>query len=239
MLRAIIFDFDGIIVNSEPLILKITQEMAAQEGWSVTDEEYYREYLAYDDRGIIEHLYRSHGRPIDVQRRDELVGWKARVYAGMIRGGLPPLPGAVEFVRRAALRYPLAIGSGSLRSEIEHLLMTLQLRDAFQVVVTADEVEHSKPEPEVYLKVLDGLRGLPQFRATSTGDGPSPLMAGECLVIEDAPAGIRAAHAAGMKCLALAHSRPAGELQQADWVSLNFAGVDFPAIVAGFDPAGR
>ena len=61
MLHAIIFDFDGIIVNSEPLIVKLTQQMAALEGWTVTEEEYYRDYLALDDRGIIEHLFRTHG----------------------------------------------------------------------------------------------------------------------------------------------------------------------------------
>jgi beta-phosphoglucomutase len=98
LLRALIFDFDGIIVNSEPLILKLTQEMASREGWTVMEEEYYRDYLALDDRGIIEHLYRSHGRPVDLARREELVAWKAREYEKIIRDGLPPMPGAVGFV---------------------------------------------------------------------------------------------------------------------------------------------
>ena len=237
MLRAIIFDFDGIIVDSEPLILKLTQQMAAQEGWTVTEDDYYRHYLALDDRGIIEHLYSSHGRPIDARRRDELVEWKARVYAELIRDGLTPLPGALEFVRNVARQFPLAIASGSLRSEIEYLLSKLGLRDAFQVLVTANEVERSKPEPEVFLKALAGLRELPRLRS-GPGEGSLPhLSAPECLVIEDAPGGIRAAHSAGMKCLALAHSRPASELAVADWVYGSFASVDFPTIVAAFDAA--
>ena len=74
MLRAVIFDFDGIIVDSEPLILKLTQEMAALEGWAVSEDEYYHDYLALDDRGIVEHLYASHGRPLDARRRDECSG---------------------------------------------------------------------------------------------------------------------------------------------------------------------
>src|ERR1700733_9288681 len=107
LLRAVIFDFDGIIVDSEPLILKLTQEMASLEGWSVSQEEYYRDYLALDDRGIIEHLYASHGRSVESERRDELVAWKARRYEDIIRDGLPALPGAVDFVMGLSRRYTL------------------------------------------------------------------------------------------------------------------------------------
>lgn len=230
LLRAIIFDFDGTIVNSEPLILKLTQQMAAQQGWILTEEEYYRTYLALDDRGIVEHLYRSHGRPLDSARRDELVEWKARAYWEAIRDGLPAFPGAVDFVRKVAAQFPLAIASGSLRAEIEHLLGKLGLVDAFAVLVTADEVAHSKPNPEVFLKALAGL----SLAAFNPGDGHAPLLAAECLVIEDAPAGVDAAHAAGMKCLALAQSRPRDELRHAEWVYDNFAEVDLDKILGDF-----
>ena len=102
LLRALIFDFDGIIVDSEPIILKLTQEMAALEGWTVSEEEYYHDYLALDDRGIVEHLYASHGRPVDAARRDELVAWKGQRYQEIIRDGLPPMPGVVDFVTEMA-----------------------------------------------------------------------------------------------------------------------------------------
>ena len=218
MLRAVIFDFDGIIVNSEPLIFRLTQEMAGLEGWAVTEEEYYHDYLALDDRGIIEHLYTSHGRHVDVARRDELVAWKSRRYQEIIRDGLPPMPGMVEFVNNVASHYPLAIASGSLYMEIHHLLTKLGLREKFSVVATADDCQRCKPDPEVYLLALSRLRALPQFR-------DQPLRAEECLAIEDAPLGVVAAHAAGFKCLALAHSRPLAELQQADLVASKFADV--------------
>ncbi len=227
MLRAIIFDFDGIIVDSEPIILRLTQEMARREGWTITTEEYYRDYLALDDRGIIEHLYRSHGRPVDDGRRDELVAWKARSYQQIIREGLPPMAGAVEFVQHAASQYPLAIASGSLREEIEHLLAKLGLREQFVVLATADDCARSKPDPEVYLVALTRLRQLRAFRG-------QPLEARECLAIEDAPLGVVAAHAAGMKCLALTHSRSAEELQHADWVFRQFAEVDLTGVADAF-----
>jgi HAD superfamily hydrolase (TIGR01509 family) len=227
LLRAIIFDFDGILVDSEPLIMKLIQEMAAQEGWLLSEEDYYRDYLALDDRGIIEHLWRSHGRSITPDRRDELLAWKARAYEKIIHNGLPPIPGAAEFVLSAAGHFPLAIASGSLQAEIEHLLRKLGLREKFAVLATADDCQRSKPHPEIYLTALSRLRELTKLHRPL-------LQAGECLAIEDAPLGIVAAHAAGMKCLALAHSRPQAELQHADWVADQFADVDLEIIRAGF-----
>lgn len=227
LLRAIIFDFDGVIVDSEHLIFELTQQMAAQEGWTVSKEEYFRDYLALDDRGIIEHLYQSHGRPVDTKRRDELIAWKFRAYQEIIRDGLPPMPGAVEFVRKAAARHPLAIASGSLRVEIEHLLGKLGLRGCFAVLATADDCARSKPDPEVYLKALARLGELPALREP-------PLLASQCLAIEDAPLGVVAAQAAGIRCLALAHSQPLEELKHANWVSREFSEVDLGQLQASF-----
>ncbi len=257
VLRAIIFDFDGIIVDSEPLIMRLTQRMAALEGWTLSDEEYYCNYLALDDRGVIEHLYRSHGRLIDHTRRDELLEWKFRRYAEAIREGLPPMAGAVEFVEEVAAQFPLAIASGSLRSEVEHLLQKLGLREKFAVITTADDCARSKPDPEIFFKALARLQQLPAFDGGIRGEKgrrekvpafngggkgevgkrerlPAPLQAAECLAIEDAPAGVRAAQAAGMRCLALAHSRPVEALGHADWVHREFADVDLEKIQAAF-----
>jgi beta-phosphoglucomutase len=228
LLRALIFDFDGVIVDSEGLIFQLTQQMAAREGWTVSEEEYYRDYLALDDRGIIEHLYQSHGRPIEADRRDDLVRWKFEAYQQIIRDGLPAMPGAVEFIRQAAARFPLAIATGSLRIEIEHLLVKLGLRECFRVLATADDCQHSKPDPEVYVKAIARLRDLPGLRQPN-------LEASQCLAIEDAPLGVVAAKAAGMKCLALAHSRPVTELGRADWVYDGFAGIDLNKIAKEMD----
>ncbi len=227
MLRAIIFDFDGILVDSEPLIMKLIQEMAAREGWALSEDEYFGDYLALDDRGVIEHLWRTHGRPLSISHRNELLAWKANAYEKIIHDGLPAIPGAAEFVLDAASRFPLAIASGSLRAEIEHLLRKLGLREKFAVLATADDCERSKPDPEVYLKALSRLKELPKLREPAL----EPI---ECLAIEDAPLGVVAAQAAGMKCLALAHSRHQADLQHADWVASGFSDVNLEAIRAAF-----
>jgi len=223
LLRVIIFDFDGVIVDSENLIFPLTRQMASQEGWTVTEDEYFRDYLALDDRGIIEHLFQSHDRAVDAKRRDELVKWKFDAYQRIIRDGLPAMPGAVDFVKNVAAQFPLAIASGSLRVEIEHLLTKLGLRECFSVLATADDCERSKPDPEVYLKALARLRELPVLKGRT-------LEAAECLAIEDAPLGVVAAQSAGMKCLALAHSRPIEELHHAEWVFREYSEVDLEEI---------
>jgi len=227
LLRAIIFDFDGILVDSEPLIMKLIQEMAAREGWLLSQEEYFRDYLALDDRGVVDYLWRSHGGSLSSARRDELLAWKARAYERVIRNGLPAMPGAVEFVLRAGEHFTLAIASGSLRVEIEHLLRELGLREKFAALATADDCRRSKPDPEIYLKALSRLQEVPLLREPR-------LEAGECLAIEDAPHGVVAAQAAGMKCLALTHSRPQAELLHADWVARQFADVNLESISASF-----
>lgn len=228
MLRTIIFDFDGIIVDSEPIIMKLTQQMAAQEGWTVSEEEYYRDYLALDDRGIVEHLYSRHGRAVDPRRVGELIHWKSQAYGALIENGLPTLPGAVDFVRQAAKAWPLAIASGSARSEIEHLLGKIGLRDLFRMIASADDCERSKPDPEVYLKAVAGMNTLIEFQQ-------SPLLASECLAIEDAPGGIEAARAAGIRCMGLAHSRAKESLAHADWAFNGFEEVDLAAIAKEFE----
>lgn len=193
--------------------MELTQRMAGLEGWALSSEEYYRDYLALDDRRIVEHLFLTHGRPLDEGRREKLMRWKEEAYARAIQGGLPEFHGASAFVRQCAARYPLAIASGSLRSEVEVLLASMDLRDRFSALSTADDCEQSKPHPCSYLTALRKLQNM---------DACTDLKAGECLAIEDAPAGIDAAHAAGMKCMALAHSRVAADLQHAEWVFEGF-----------------
>jgi HAD superfamily hydrolase (TIGR01509 family) len=228
MLRALIFDLDGVLVDSEPLIFELTRQMALQEGWTLSREEYFRDFLALDDRGIIEHLYESHGRALNLARRDELVQWKFHAYAEAIRDGLPVMPGAAEFVRKVAEKYPLAIASGSLRSEVEHLLVKSGLREKFLLLVTAEDTERSKPDPQIFVKAVAGLNRLPMFREI-------PLLASQCLAIEDAPAGVRSAQGAGMKCLAIAHSRPATELDHANFLVRGFAEIRIDDLEKAFE----
>ncbi len=201
MIRAVLFDFDGVIVNSEPLHFRAMRDSLLPEGISIDEDEYAASYLAYDDREALRIALERHGRTAGRDRVAAVAARKAALFDGMI-AGVPFFPGARELVRALAAEMPLAIASGALRGEIERILAAAQLRDAFQVIVGADDVGSGKPHPEPYLTALARL-------------GRAELAASDCLVIEDSVAGIAAGRAAGMKVLGVTHTYPAAKLSAA------------------------
>lgn len=218
MLRTVLFDFNGVIVDDEHLHMQAFTQVASEEGMSLTKEEYYGKFLGLDDKGCITSALRDRGRdpvPSEVAR---LVARKAEVYFALLDDGMRIFPGAVDLVRSLAAEMPLAIASGARRREVESILRRIDLTDCFGAVVTADEIQVGKPDPEGYLTVLDMLRqSAPEHAA---------IKAEECLVIEDAPPGIRSAHAAGIRCVAIASSRPEAELRDADLVVASIEALD-------------
>jgi beta-phosphoglucomutase len=204
---AVLFDFDGVIVDSEPLHLAAFRAVLAPIGIALSDAEYWESYLGYDDRQAITAALRSAGRPATTREVEVLMAEKAERFLELVGAGVPLFPGVAAFVRAAAARGPIAIGSGALRSEIELILGAVGLRDAFAAIVSAEDVRLGKPDPETYVRALDTLRGArPHLRAAA------------CLVVEDSPAGVRAAKGAGMRCLAVTNSSPAAALAGADVV---------------------
>lgn len=219
MIRAIIFDFDGVVVNSEPVHLAAFRRVAEEEGMTLTDEEYAERYLALDDRGCFEQLLRSYGRPVDVVTVTSLARRKAEYFQRYAT--LPEVPGTRDFILRVKDNFVLAIASGALRSEIEKPLGEKGLRPYFSVIVSAEDCQNCKPHPEPYLKALERLNE----------EVVPPLKPGECLVIEDAVYGVEAAKSAGMKCIALTTSYPAGRLIRADRVVKSLKEVTLEEII--------
>ena len=209
MLRAILFDFDGVIADSETLHLKAFQKILKEEAIELPAEAYYTRYLGLDDNTCFRTVLQDYGRPPDDALTRSLVQRKSVYYATQ-QEAITLLPGAETFIRHVAAHYPLAIGSGALRQEISHVLRRYGVDVFFRVVVSADDIEHSKPAPDVYLKVLEDLN--------ATLQDTRPLLPAECVVIEDARHGIASAHAAGMRCIAVATSYPPAALQDADLV---------------------
>lgn len=216
--RAIIFDFNGVIVDDEPLHLELFRRVLNEEGLDFTEDEYREKYLGCDDRGCFALALSEAGRA--GESRDErlilaLVGRKSAYYQKAIRGRSLLFPGAAELVRRSAERYPLALVSGALRNEIEPALQTAGIREFFEAIVASEDVGACKPDPEGYLRALAELN--------RTGRFDEPLRAGECLVIEDSIAGVRAAKSAGMFCIAITGSYNADELREAHRVAGSLA----------------
>jgi len=221
MLRAVIFDFNGIIVNDEPIHFRLFQRVLDEEGIPLTEEDYYARYLGFDDRGAFIAGYRDHHRELNDAKLAELVERKAVYYQEAIRNHVEIFPGVKDLVTALARTLPLAVASGALRHEIETILSTITLRSHFRAVVSAEDVHTGKPEPEIFLKALAALNVAFDDRNT--------IAATDCLVIEDSKEGIRGARRAGMKCLAVTNSHPAALLGEASAVvnSLEQVTVDF------------
>jgi beta-phosphoglucomutase len=205
MLKAIIFDCDGVIVDSEPHHMKALQLVLEGEGISLSKEEYYRKYLAMDDKGCFETALADHQRPINNAILKKLIIQKMALYRTLSQQALFLYPGVVEFVNKAVGTYRLAIASGAFRGEIKFALDKGGMRAAFPVIVSAQDVKNGKPHPEAFLTALAKLN--------ERTPGIPPILASECVVIEDSLHGVEAARSAGMSCLAITNSYSAEQLQ--------------------------
>jgi len=218
MLRAIIFDCDGVIADTEPLHFAALQRVLAEEGFTLTEEDYYRRYLAFDDRGCFQKAFSN----LTTERLTELIDRKASYIEPAMRTHLRIFPGVADFIRRAADKYPLAVASGALKREIELVLDFGGVRDCFLTIVSAEDVMRGKPNPEAFLKAREIINAHATARI-------SPQ---ECLVIEDSLHGVEAARLAGMPVLAVTNSYPKDQLSKADMVVESLDGLSLDSLQA-------
>ena len=202
-LHAIIFDFDGVIADSERLHLRSYQEVLAPEGITMSNEDYFARYLGYDDVGVFKALGRDHDVAMDDQRVSELIARKGQRYESLAATGEMLFPGAAAFIRTAAAAVPIAIASGALTDEIEETLERAGLRSLFPVIVGADQTERSKPHPDPYQTAFAGLRSHSGL----------DLIAWRSVAIEDSRWGLVSARAAGLRCVAVTNTYSEAELR--------------------------
>jgi HAD superfamily hydrolase (TIGR01509 family) len=212
LIRAVIFDMDGVLVESEPFIAEAAIRMFAEKGHTVTREE-FRPFIGMGEDRFIGGVAARRGIPLDSPRD------KARtydIYEELIRGRLRPLPGVPDFVLACRARgLALAVASGADRIKVDANLREVALaRTLFDAIVDGTEVERKKPAPDIYVEAARRLKIDP----------------GACLVVEDAVAGVAAAKAAGSRCLALTTSFAADRLREADWIAADLAHVPAEAL---------
>ncbi len=215
MLKAIIFDFNGVIVDDEPLHFQSMKDTVASIGVHITKEEYWTRYLPLDDSNCLEAICRDHGRKLDETERRRLLELKAVIYRRLLQDKVPIFSGAADFVRAAAARYPLALASGARRDEIEATLQAAGLTRFFSVIAGAEDFILGKPHPESYLFALEQLN-------RKLNGQEQRIQPQECLVIEDSVGGVQGARAAGMMCLALTNTYPAESLGAANCIVSSF-----------------
>jgi beta-phosphoglucomutase len=230
-LQAVVFDFDGVLANTEPLHLRIFQETLGQRGLTLTSPDYYERNLGYDDGDVFRTV-----------ARDQQLTWNEDEIAGLVRdkssrfrrraAGRPILfPRVADRVREWAASVPVAIASGAFRDEIETILTAAGVRELFPVIVGAGETPSGKPAPDPYLAALEQLRERLSARGESCGAAPKATMrssgghppeAARSVAVEDSVWGIEAAHRAGMKVVAVTTSYAHERLTAADAVVASF-----------------
>lgn len=205
---AVIFDFDGVIVDTEPIHYQAFQDILEPVGLGYTWEAYTTTYMGFDDRDAFREAFRAAGKTITQDRLQELINQKATLFEQVVARGVTPYPGVVELIKElTAHGIPLAISSGALRSDIMPILEQLDIKHYFSHIITADDVPQSKPHPASYLKAKDLL--LTSF--------PEKLNLSSLIyAIEDTPAGIQSAKGAGLSVIAVTNSYPEKKLVQAD-----------------------
>jgi HAD superfamily hydrolase (TIGR01509 family) len=197
--QAVIFDMDGVIVDSEPYSMQALIDTLRQYGVEPTEDELQRSYGRRVRDDFVDYFSR-HGVTADV---NIAIAHKHARYYHLAAGHLQPLPGVVALLRRLRDHgYSLALASSGDRVKVAFGMQALALIGSFEAVVTGDDVSHSKPDPEIYLIAAQRLRVPPAA----------------CIAIEDAPAGVKAAKRAGMRCIAVTNSVVSDRLYKADLI---------------------
>ena len=217
MIKAILMDFNGVIINDEPIQMQAYKEILKGEGIDLSEEDYYAS-MGMNDKLFVENVYKRANKTAAANKVLEITQAKTQRWREAVAEELPIFDGVENFIKKMVQGdITLGIVSMAKREEIEYVLERTGLRDQFTTIVSAEDCENCKPDPEVFYKgfnLLDALR---------TAKGRNPIVHGECVVIEDSAAGVIGAKKAGMKTLAVTNSVSENVLREAgaDAVSKN------------------
>ncbi len=218
MIKAILMDFNGVIINDEPLHMRAYQEILAKEGIGLSEDHYYSA-MGMDDITFIGAQYKRAEKDLTAEKTQGILQAKSEKWRELVDKEIPLFDAVENFVRKMEKDFALGIVSMARREEIEYVLERTELRDCFSIVVSAEDVLNCKPNPECY------HTGFNLIDAARTRRGSNPIVHGDCLVIEDAPQGIIAGKRAGLKTLGITNTVSADRLREAgaDAVSKSLA----------------
>jgi len=210
MLRAVIFDFDGVITDSEIVHLRSFNEVLGTYAVHIDKHRYYRDYLGLTDEDLFKRLIKEGETAIRDSDLDKLLREKKQVYEQLIRTDGKLIGGVREFLEKLKCeKIHIAICSGALKTEIELILEQARLRDYFETIVSAENTRKGKPHPEGFLLTLKRLNKK----------SDTDISAEQCIAIEDSHWGLKAAKAAGMHTVAITNSYDARQLKDADKIA--------------------
>ncbi|MBI4212074.1 MAG: HAD family phosphatase [Deltaproteobacteria bacterium] len=221
MFRVALFDFDGVIVDTEPIHMEAWLDVLEPLGISFDEATYNAQYLGLNDRDFLDAVLHQAGLQFQAQQKTDLINTKLAVSLSLLQHNIPILPGVLDFITKIQPTTKMGIVSGASRSEIDFVLRELELKEYFNPIISAENVKSGKPDPEGYTTAFQTMKELHPWNPVLTRD--------DCLVIEDSPKGIAAAKAAGMRCLATTNSYEKKDLHQADALCTTLAEIEpFP-----------
>jgi beta-phosphoglucomutase len=197
--KAVLLDMDGVIVDSEPLHVAAFQATLKNYGHELSEEDYKNHFAGKTDEAGFRQYFQFVNESADI---NVIMDAKAKKYLELAGDQLVPYPGIVSLIRELATQVPLALVTGSLKAEADVALRTFAIADCFSVLVTAEDIQNSKPNPEGYLKAARLLAVNPN----------------DCVVVEDSPSGVKAAHSAKIDCIAITNTHTADSLELATHV---------------------
>jgi HAD superfamily hydrolase (TIGR01509 family) len=198
MIKAIFFDFNGVIIDDESIQMKAYQEVLGGHEIALTEELYFGA-LGMDDKTFVQSMFAHAKQPLHDSLLEQVLGAKTDLHREMI-AELPLCPGVVTFLKAAAREFQLGLVSMATIAEVSYVFQRANLTPLFSIVVTAEDASVCKPAPDCYLTGLLKLNELRQH------ERELPLLASECLAVEDSPPGIQAARAAGMRTLGVTNT---------------------------------
>jgi len=208
MIRAILFDFNGVIINDEPLYLLAYQDALREQGIELTDADYYGA-LGMDDKTFVRAAFENAQRTLTDEVLNAVLDSKGVRHRQLIENELPLFPGIITFLKATSRHFSLGLVSMAVLSEIQYVLERADLLSLFSVIVSAEDVNACKPAPDCYRIALERLN---EKRRAERRD---PLLASECLVIEDSPPGIVSGRQVGMRTLGITNTVSEGQLRAA------------------------
>jgi beta-phosphoglucomutase len=201
MARAVIFDFDGVIVHSEPTHLLAVREVLGPLGLSLSEQVYYAHYVHLPDRELLRRAARDQGIELSDAQLQDVLAQKHAAFARLNeRGGVGVYPGVLELIRACQEQVPVALCTAAERATVRSVLSSIGASELFEIVTTANDVARSKPDPLPYARTCELL-------------GLAP---GSCVAIEDTAGGASSAKGAGCVVVAVGHTMPRERLTHAD-----------------------
>jgi beta-phosphoglucomutase len=214
MIKAILFDWNGVVIDDEQLQCESYREVLRPHGIDLTDEMYYAR-MGMNDTAFVSSVMDEAGKPYDDTFLGTVLAEKTQRWSERVEGELPIFEGVENFIKKCSAEFALGVVSMARREEIEHVLSRTGLAEHFSVILSAEDISTHKPDPECY---REGFRRIDLARIANGG---LPMNHADCLVIEDSPAGVKAGRAADLPVLGVSSSVDAQQLREAGaaWVA--------------------